>query len=253
MAYYLRHLWGGVGATSAYSAAVTQFFARIADPGATYKAAYATFIDALVAAGVWAKADVIHVYKATDSATALTNLVQSAYAGINTGMDFTQNSGFASVAGTDNIDTQFNPTTAPSPHFTQDSASFFVWALTETVGPSLGDHANTKNSAYPRFGDGNFYLDLNASSDDPSGKAVATSIGLSGGSRVASTGYTYYKNGASVGTRTNTSAAPANATLLVAYDANTFEGSVSFCFIGGGLSGAEASALYSACAAFPVG
>src|SRR6185436_3494667 len=100
------------GAT--YSTTALQFFNRVSATDTTWKTRVAVFIDTLVGAGVWAKADAIYVLKAPDSTTALTNLVSSSYTATTSGSPaFAADVGFNSASGK-YIDTNFNPTTASS-------------------------------------------------------------------------------------------------------------------------------------------
>jgi hypothetical protein len=88
------------------------------------------------------------------------------------------------------------------------------------------------------------YCNINSSSDDTVGIAVPTTgAGMASGSRTASTGYSYYKNGASLGTRTNTSTAVSSGVFqhLVSVATGDF-GMASF---GAGLDATKMLALYN--------
>jgi hypothetical protein len=65
-----RRMVGTIGGPG-YSAEAQQFFSRISNPDGTRKALYATMIDALVTAGVWAKLDAFYMLAAADAAAAL--------------------------------------------------------------------------------------------------------------------------------------------------------------------------------------
>jgi hypothetical protein len=113
-------------------AEASAFLARTSGLDANHTSAYTTLINGLVADGLWSKFDVLYVFATQNSTTALLNLISSSYPGIpNSAPTFTADRGYNSVnGGNAYIDTGFNPATAPSPKFTQNSAHISMWNLT---------------------------------------------------------------------------------------------------------------------------
>lgn len=114
-----------------FSAEAQQFFDRLVTPPSdTRKTQYATLIDALVTAGIWAKLDVFYVFAAADRATALTNLKQSNYGGteVNT-VTFAADTGYTGNGSSTGITSGYNPAVVNgAENFKQDDASVFYWS-----------------------------------------------------------------------------------------------------------------------------
>lgn len=247
--------WESVGTrqtislTPHYSAEAQQFFDRLpVQPSAFRKAKYERLITWLVATGIYAKADCFYVFKEGDVEAAKLNLISSSFSlTIVGGVSFAPHYGFIGFANS-YLNTGFNPRTAATPKFTQDSASFFIWdSFPDRDAGVFGSVSGAvPNLLYPRFTDDRMYLNVNASSDDSVGVAVATGAGLSGGSRLSSSGYTYYRDGEPIATRTNTSALPASSNLAIGKFSNSSIGEWAAVFIGGGLTDAEVAILYQA-------
>ena len=136
-----------MAAAAASVSASAAFLARTSGLDTTHTNAYTALIDGLVADGVWPKLDVLHIYATQNTTTAQLNLVQSSYpATINGAPTFTADRGYTGVGGsTTYLDSGFNPTTAPSPKFTLNSAHLSVWNLTNsnTTVPAVGDSPGT--------------------------------------------------------------------------------------------------------------
>ena len=110
------------------------FLARLATtPTTAQTTAYNNLISGLVYSGVWAKLDGLFLFAAPNSADALTNLIQAGTATVSGSPTFAANAGYTATTSSDYIDSGFNPTTASSPNYTQNSASLFVW---RSVSPS---------------------------------------------------------------------------------------------------------------------
>lgn len=155
----------GLGGGAGYASQSKAFFARLAtQPSAAKKARYDTLIKALIASGAWSKLDVLHIYCADDSPTALTNLVQSNYGGVVNGtMTFSANHGFTGNGSTGYIDTQFVPSSAGG-SFAQNDNNFGVYILTARVAgqpyAAIGSNTAAVNSdtyIYPWYVDNNSY------------------------------------------------------------------------------------------------
>lgn len=204
-----------VGPVSSSEAAA--FLARTSGLNTTHTNAYTALINGLVADGIWAKLDVLHIYATQDSATAQLNLVSNSYpATANGSPTFTVDRGFTGAAGK-YINTGFNPATAGSPKFVLNSAHLSVWNLTNATSnnPDLGgqDGSSHYSHLYTRYIDNNAYFRLNGpnSGDAPIGNS--DSRGHYIGNRPNSTAAQGYKNGASIISSAVTSTAVPNVNL----------------------------------------
>jgi hypothetical protein len=245
-----------IGFTSGvtYSAEATAFFARLGTPPTdARKAQYDTLISALVAGGVWAKLDILYVTAAASSATALTNLKQSAYPAsfyVNTAA-FTVDQGFMGAAGT-RVTTGFIPSTAGG-NFALNSASIGAWTTTAglNAGALVGQRSTPTSSRafiYPRTG-GNTLTWVN--SNGGNSIAAASSAGFWVASRTASNLTTTYKDGVSLGTNAQPSGAlPDKFTEFLTDQGTDFLGTWLAGFVGSGLSGAEVTTTYNALRAY---
>lgn len=250
-------------AASAYSSEATQFFARVSDPGTTRKNTYATMIDALVAGGVWSKLDILYLFAAAAAATALTNLVQSSYGATLSGAPtFTADTDYTNSATT-YLDTGFAPSTAPSPHFVQNSAHVSMWCSSVVVDGFKGDAglgSNTDGQTYMEIRDtnGDTYSDTNSGTAD-AGAIFQPTANFTAGfyhvNRTSSANTQFYVNGASFQTSgAAASAAPQSGNMgMFSYGPGNnghtgrkyMAGSV-----GSGLTVGEALVLYNAVHAY---
>lgn len=229
-------------------AASTSFFARTSGLNAAHITAYDTMICGLVTDGVWSLMDALYITATNTTTNADLNLVSSSFPLTQNGtVTFTADQGYSAAQAGGNLDTAFDPSTAPSPNFKQDSAHAGAWRVSASNFSSDAwrqSGSPTKNSIFPRFTDGNLYCDVNASSDDAVGVAVpTTAAGFASCSRTASTGYVYYKNGSSLGTRTNASMAIVSGTFQYLVGVNT--GDVAAASFGSGLNGTQMGNLYA--------
>ena len=154
-----------------YSAEAAQFFARATAVTATAdKDRYATLIDALVAAGVWSKLDVLHVYAAPDSVSARVNLVKAGHtASAFNGPVFVAGRGFEGNGLSAHLRTGFTPSTQ-GVNFTRNSAHAMAWNLRNRTGalpPIIGatDNSTREVSIYPYYTNGKAYARVNNASD----------------------------------------------------------------------------------------
>lgn len=121
---------------------------------------------------------------------------------------FTALQGF--TFGASGLGTNFNPTTATSPHLTQNSTAIGVWcynvAGTAGNGVDFGGTLNNNNVIVANFNATNVFF---ARINDASGPSIATpgNKGLFSGDRSSSTQTVPYWNGASLGVVSSTSAA----------------------------------------------
>lgn len=135
--------------------AVPQFIQRGSSLDSTHVNAYTTLIYGLIQYAIIYKFDFLYVYATVNTATAVLNLVSARYNGTlhATGgnLTFTTDRGFTNTNTntTDYIDTGFNPSTAPNPQYTLNSAHFYYWCLTNTSqsNPDIGNNTGSV-SAY---------------------------------------------------------------------------------------------------------
>src|SRR6266576_6414868 len=129
------------------SNAYLNFIARVTGASAGLKLAYQGFLDGLTTDGLFnsdgtsSYFDALYIFATQNSATALLNLVSSSFTGtVNGSPAFKANQGFTgvSLSTTVYIDTGFNPTTASSPKFTQNSAHLSGWSDSNVQSSASG-------------------------------------------------------------------------------------------------------------------
>lgn len=219
------------------------------------KPALDAFFTAVKDGGVLALADVLKMHNVHDEQAAQQNWVQDAHHSIFVNSPtFTP---FASVHGdgaTSYYSNDFNPVTAVGAHFTQNSASHFIWSLTNlNNGGASSSDAGALNSQISRQG---------AVSGQALGRAN-TSVGIligpgaypgfCGWSRTgASVWNSYGPGGVDIGGGTDASAAMTNADMRgCSVNASAFGvNELMMQFIGGGLSPAQVVVLSDAATAW---
>ena len=212
----------------------------------------ATLIDGLVSDGVWAKLDALYVLAQQNATDARLNLISASYPLTGTAT-FTTYQGFSAFP-TSGLDTGLNVTTATSPHYTQNSASFGLWSyalLSENVA-QIG--SGTISHIYNDYTGGNLFARINNGTVSPVG--VAITKGLIGADRPdASTVYSYQNGAISVGTPIGLpSVVPDNSDFTIGAVIGPAFGSdksapsaqtLSAAFIGASLGAAGQLALYN--------
>ena len=219
----------------------------------------ATLIDGLVSDGVWAKLDALYVLAQQNATDALLNLVGTSYGMTTVGLlkdvpslrsaPFTSYVGFGPFVA-QYLATGFNPSTATSPQFTQNSASFGVWTIASVVEPvsQMGNSiagSSGESHIYNDFTDGNFYARLNNAT--VGGVPVPGTKGLFVGDRASSSAVVPYWNGTAQASQSSTSQAPLNSPFDVgaATGAGSTGQQLSAAFIGASLGAAGQLALYN--------
>ncbi len=242
---------GGGGGAEA-----TAFLARTTGLDATHTNAYIDLIDGLVADSIWSKLDILYIFATQDGTTALLNLVGTSYPAISNGSPtFTADLGFTGVnlSGSVWINTAFNPSTASSPQYTQNSAHISAW----TSSSSNSDEkimgvveSGAESIIIPRNSSNNAVLRVNVGAGLP-GQTVASAFGYSLVTRTSSTSVLGYKDG--VNLFTNNAAASGAIALDIKilgvnhYNGN-FYGSPYRCAgvsIGSSLSAGDVTAITS--------
>jgi hypothetical protein len=244
-----------LGITSAaLSAEALQFLLRAPGLDSTHVNAYMALIDGLVADGIWAKLDVLHVYATQNSTTALLNLVSSSYAATYVGSPtFTADRGFTGVSGNNGaINTNFNPSTG-SHVFTQNSAHISAWSVIDIGTTSIpfmgGSSGSWQAQLHAKFTDNNAYISINGP-NAPS-YANATRPGHYLANRSNSSSVQGYKNGVSqTSSSSNTSVALPNIVLVVCGSNNsgavfTTVDQAAMASIGSSLSSTDVTNFYN--------
>ena len=204
------------------SAEVAAFLARTSGLDATHVNAYTALIDGLVADGIWAKLDMLHIYATQNAATADLNLIGNIYNATPTSSPtFTADQGYTGAStGTKYLRTNFTPSTASSPKFTQNSAHVSIWSLTNATTASaliMGSNSTGTNvvGMHARFTGNLSYFYVNDGST--TNVSNSSSIGHFLANRSTSSATQGYKNGASVVTNnSSTSSAVSSREIFVA-------------------------------------
>lgn len=234
-----------------YHAETNAFIARMSvEPDATRKGHINTFFTTLKAIGL-SKFDAVYLFAAHTEQAALLSLIDSTYNCTKVGSPtFTTDRGFVGTGDETHLNTGFNPATASSPKFTQNSSHISGWCRATTgQGRYFWGQASSMNVSFvPRWsgGDTNCYHSLNSSeggtsNTDPQGHYII--------SRASSAGYAVYKNGSSIANRTATSTAHNSSNILFletsGYSAWS-TGEIAAASIGSNLTSTEAADFYSA-------
>ena len=204
----------------------------------------ATLIDGLVSDGVWAKLDCLYVLAQQNQTDALLNLVGTSYGLTQVGLlrssTFVIYQGFFFTGGI--LDTGFNATAAPSPHYIQNNASFGVWSYAvvqeaySQISCPTGSLASNIYTNYPSFG---FLARVNSNGV---GGVTSVAKGLFAGDRLDAVNVYPYQNGVSAGPLSGPSQVPDNGDFTIG--GNTTQ-TLSAAFIGASLGAAGQLALYN--------
>jgi hypothetical protein len=250
-------LTGAGTAAPAVCSQYTAFLARSSALSTQYKNSYSDLICGLVTDGVWSKLDALYMFATQDTTNANLNLVSSSYSIVSHGSPaFTTNVGYLGVDGSSTVylDTQFNPITASSPKFTQNSAHISTWnaAGTNSTNPINGSAAgggSNQVGIYPQYVDGNTYSRINQNGS--TGIANVDPSGFYIGNRSGASATQIYRNGTSLGSASDTSQASLNGNFFIlSYNTNNVGSAgsgyrASAASIGSSLSSGDALALYN--------
>lgn len=230
---------------AAANSETTALLARMATyPGAQRAAQIDTLIGALKTGGVWSKLDALYVFSVHETATAVLNWVSTNYGLTSaTPPTFTPGQYVQGNGTTQFYDTNFNPTTASTPKYVQDSAHFGFWQVNTVGGNPFG---HTGATITPSTGP---IYRINGAAGVTGSGAAAT--GYFTANRTSSVAVEGFWNGASnITNGANTSAAPSNETFFVCarnQTTDTFStGRLTVVHFGSSLSGAEVTAAYNA-------
>lgn len=212
---------GSIGSTrrtgGGYLPEASALFARASlQPSPDYKAAVNARILAYKNAGIWDLSDVIYAFAAEDSQFARLNW-KGAYSNVTAvgSPVFTANAGYAANGSSSYLNTGFNPGDGGAHQFSQNSAHFSVWSLTDAVLASGGDIGARVSSTSRQT----ILLSRNSSStaiyrvnhDTPGSDASnSNSSGDLLGQRTSASAISMWRNGSQISANTFTSSAPAN-------------------------------------------
>lgn len=238
-----------------YSSEASALFARItADPGTTRKNLINNLIVSLKTAGVWTKLDVLYLFAAADSQSALLNWVSSSYNCTATNSPtFTANQGYTGNGTNAHLATGFNPSSAAGRVFAQDSSHLGVYTLSTGTGVlNVLEAGSTTLSA--NWGINSFRSDLgNVIRAELSGTAfsnstaVASPKGHNAIARSSSSQVRIYRDGALLATNSDTSTSPTNTNLAWLRYGTTYSArQIAAGHMGSSLSDAEMAAMNTA-------
>jgi hypothetical protein len=250
-------IWNGTPSSpAAPGTEAAAFLVRTSGLDATHTNAYAVLINGLVADGIWAKLDVLHVYNTQNATTANLNLLGNIYNATPTNAPtFTADQGYTGASsGTKYVGTGFTPSTATSPKFTQNSAHVSIWSLTDGVtGSALIMGCTGSGTAvtgmHARYTGDVSHFYVNSTTDV--GAANSSSIGHFLANRSSSSATQGYKNGVLLANETSNTSVAVNTREIFVVGQNqngTPLGSpyqAAMASIGSSLSQADVSNFYS--------
>jgi hypothetical protein len=238
--------------------AQTAFAAMTVQPSAALKRLYDSCIRTLLDGGLWTKLDALYLLNVETAQAARVNIKNPGTYNLTatSSPTFTAKVGYAGDGAAAFLNTNFNPTTAVSPNFVQNSASVGVGSTlaAQDVGGIFG-YVSSSNATFlfPRFTDDTFNARMNSAA------ASATAASLDGSgvwhvNRSGSIAVQVYREGVSADTDTDPSVAPLNINLgLLKRNTAFYSGGVWCALIGSSFSGAEAATCSTILNAFKTG
>jgi len=235
-----------------YEAETTALLARFSvQPDETRALLINALIASLKTAGVWSKLDAFYVMAAHDAQAAQRNWIQNAYnLSAVSSPTFTTDRGYAGNGSSSYLDTGFNPVTAPTPKFVQNSASFGAWS--RTSGQSSASVAGWFDGSdgltlLPRS-TADFVQGRINQASSTTYSANTDGAGLYALNRSGVSATQAYRNGAAWGTGSVASAALNSAPFTFGHVTAALYSAMQFSsgFIGSSLTAGEHAALYAA-------
>lgn len=225
------------------------FLARTSGLSNADKQRYDTLITGLVAKGLYSTTcDLIYAPGlAPDPTTANLNLISASFPLVPTGSPiYTPYRGYASIGAGSYEATGFNPTTAPSPHWSLNSAGLYAVGLgprnpnAGMIGPPSGGGSYLE----PQFSDGNYYFNLNGL--DISAANAGGAVGSWLATRTDVTTVRLDKNGgAFVSTSSHSGVVANNTFALNIAGGDTYQNPLAFAAVCSGLTAQQSADLYS--------
>jgi hypothetical protein len=222
----------------------------VADAGGSVSLARALVWDALLVGlrldGILPKLDALWLYSAENQTSALIDLVALRLATAVNSPTFTIDRGFTGNASNMSIDSNFNPSTAISPKFVQNSACMFCWDVTANNARSgLFGYSSTTVDTRLFVSSGVMFPNIN-NVDAGSGFVDPATAGLFVLTTPNGTSSTLDLNGSLLTGGSGTANAPANFNFVSLTSVNSFSNHQLACFgFGGGLTGADRANLFS--------
>jgi hypothetical protein len=241
---------------SSFDAATLAWVAAVIAHGGTVSATQEGYVDTLIvglkADGLFSKLDRLWLFASENQDQALVDIIADASATNVNSTTFTANVGYTGGSGT-YIDSNFNPTTAPSPHYIQDSASLFGWNNTDTgviqTFISLADIPNSKTTElYPdNTGAQSTLWDVNTAFARESFTGPVHMRGLWVMSRTGANAETIDLNGTQLSSGNTGSTTPANSTFWALGESFPAYTTAQACCVGfgSGLTGTDRTNLYA--------
>lgn len=209
-------------------------------------------IVSLKTAGVWAKLDALYLFAAHDSQAALLNWTSASYnATLTNSPTFATDRGFTGNGSNAYITTNFNPTTAVSPKFIQNSAHISTWSRTAGTSSAYdfgGDNASSRVRGLIRSASNNSSYQLNSFTlSSTTGGIVTDGTGQFLINRDTSTNQTWYRNGSSVASATAGATSVLSETFVFLRNASSYSSrELAFGSIGSSLTSTEITDFYTA-------
>jgi hypothetical protein len=220
------------------------------------KALIDDLVGSLKTAGVWSKPDALYIKAAHDAQAARQNWIADQYNLTPVASPtFTVDRGYQSDGVSSYLTTGFNPSTASSPKFTQNSAGFGFWSRTDVQSASTVEIGNSNNVILPRNASDQALYRVNNSTAASTGNGVTTSAGFFAALRADAANERIRQNTTQKNTTVLASAAVSNSPFTVCgRNTNTAGGytvspgnrQLAMSFIGANLTDGECDALYAA-------
>lgn len=205
----------------------------------------------------WAKLDALWAHAAHASDAARLNWLGSVYDCLTVNNPvFTVDRGYMGNGSSSYLDTQFNPTTAVSPHYTQDSGAVGIRSNTDNTGTgSLAGFFDTTNqrgtTINPRVDSTNnqaaYRANQGSTAVNSSAQTSTSSIGMFVANRVGASDIRGYREGVSIAAGITASTVLANGNIrLGSINATSFRAcQFSMGYIAGGLTDQEVQDIYN--------
>lgn len=199
-----------------YTAEAVALFARFTTPpSAARKASINRVFVAGKRDGWLASVDALKLFAAADAQAGQRNWIADLYNSVVNGSPtFLADRYYAGDGSAAFLETNFNPTTASTPKFTQNSATVFLWSLTNLAnGGSAATEFGNSNTRLGRFTTSAQAFGRPNTSATINALATGAFPGLVAWTRSAAGVWRAYVNGVDVGGGTDASAALTNATF----------------------------------------
>lgn len=244
--------FGRLGAPSGnlYSAEATALFAAMSvQPNGALKSAYDRCMRSLKVAALWTKLDALYLMNVHDAQAARLNVRSPGTYNLSAvnSPTFAAKQGYTGNGSNSYLNTQFNPTTAPSPNYLRDSSTAFAWSFGATTAgsndPIFGSVNGGNALILSRENDGLSYFSTNPTTGFMTIAGAASA--LLQVNRSSSTARQAYKNGGSQATNSIASVALTSGNLAFLRDATFFgdNGGVALGGFGSSFTSGEAATL----------